>query len=90
VCFICFCYWYDDVWTIVRATSDDERSIKRTGRTLATMRGTANVAVCGLTHCSVFPAAGCMSRGDMLVLYGIRRDAFEFLLFVSFVCVCIV
>jgi hypothetical protein len=27
VCFICLCYWYDDVWTIVRATSDDERSI---------------------------------------------------------------
>jgi hypothetical protein len=75
VCFICLCYWYDDVWTIVRAKR--RRAVdKRTGRTLATMRGTANVAVCGLTHCSVFPAAGCMSRGDMLVLYGIRRDAF--------------
>jgi hypothetical protein len=26
VCFICLCYRYDDVWTTVRAASDDERS----------------------------------------------------------------
>jgi hypothetical protein len=89
-----------DAWTTVYAGSDDERSTSDPDarwRQCEELRYLMRTSQCVVshTHCSVFPAAGCMSRSDMLLLCGVHWDVFwvpfySRRIFCISICVCVV